>query len=473
MNLKIRQIISKKLIKKLNKSGNEHVLYFWNELKEEEKRKLLDDLNKVDFKKIKKYYYRFQNRKFNNLCLSPTEYFSIEKCHEKLFLKKIGEKALFANHVAFLTVAGGQGSRLDYNHPKGCYPVSPVKNKSLFQIFAEKIKYYSTFYNKDFYWLIMTSLENNEETEDFFKKNNYFRLKKDQIIFFTQGLLPSLTLDGRLILETKFSIYKNPDGHGGVIKALYKNGLLKFIKKSGIKYLVYFQVDNPLVDMCDPYFIGYHIFKKSEISTKVIEKQFPEEKLGIICKKNNKKGIVEYSDLKKKIMYEKDDAGKLKYLMGSIAIHIFNVDFLIRCSKNMKIHHAIKKVEGYSFDGEPVIKDMDALKFESFVFDVIPMARGAVFYETKRDEEFYPLKNKTGVDSIQTCKDGQNNLFKSWLNDSGLIKNDKLEGKIVEISPLFAPNKELFLKEVENNVEKINKFIFDEKGNVNDKIYIE
>ena len=462
----------KNIFKKIAKFNNEHVLYFWNELSAKKKENLMNEIDNIDFNLINFLYKKFKKSKKKNNNIEETKYLSIEERTKEF--KSIGINALKSNQVAFLTVAGGQGSRLGYNHPKGFYPTSPVKKKSLFRIFAEKIKFYSDYYNANLKWYIMTSEFNHQEILDYFNRNKFFSLNKDNIYFFRQGMFPSLTLDGKLILSEKYSIFKNPDGHGGILKALVKSGLLKEIIKQKIKHLSYFQVDNPMVNMADPYFIGYHIKQKSMVSSKVIKKLYPEEKLGVIGKINGKNSVIEYSDLSKEDMHAKNDNNELKYLMGSIAIHIFNVDFLNKFTKKMPIHFARKKIKGYDFleNKTPQITELDGIKFETFVFDAIPFAKKSIFFETEREVEFFPVKNKSGVDSIETSIIGQSKLFSNWLRMIGAW-NGKYNNQIVEISPLYAPDKELFLEKADKDSDKINRVVFDEKGIIRDKIYIE
>ena len=469
-----RNIEEERLIKKFIKYGHEHIFYFWQELGDKEKDEFINELQSIDLKKINEYFRNFKKQKTKEYKLEPTEYLSIKQKEKSKDLKSIGDKSLRSNQIGFLTVAGGQGSRLGYDHPKGCFPISPVKKKSLFQIFAEKIKFYSNYYKNDFNWYIMTSKFNYQETMDFFEKNNYFKLNKNNIFFFKQGMLPSLTLDGKLILSERNRLFLNPDGHGGVLKALLNSGLLHKMKDKGIKHLSYFQVDNPMVKMADPYFIGHHIQQKSMVSSKVIAKLYPEEKLGAICKKDKQNCVIEYSDLSKKETYAKNSEGQLKYLMGSIAIHIFDIKFLLNFTKKMPIHFAKKKINGYAFteNHNPIIKDVEGIKFETFVFDSIPLAKKSVFFETERDIEFYPVKNKTGLDSIETCIQGQSKLFVRWLSEAGLCKAEYNEQK-VEISPGYAPDKELFLEKVQKKADKIKKIVFDNNGNLNEQIYIE
>lgn len=461
------------VIKKLEESGNSHILYFYETLSEKEKNDLLDEVGSIDFDLIKKLFEDFKNQKKEPQNLKPADYYPIEITQNNRELKDIAEVSLRKGEVALLTVAGGQGSRLGYDHPKGCFPITPVRSKSLFQIFAEKIKFYSDYYKTQFYWYIMTSKENYDETLSFFKDNNFFSLNKEHIVFFKQGSLPTLTMDGKLILKDKNALFLNPDGHGGILNALSKNNIYQHMVKNGVKYLSYFQVDNPLTKIIDPYFLGCHIKENSKVSSKVIKKAYPEEKLGVICKKGQANCVIEYSDLSKEDMYAKDEKGNLKYLMGSIAIHIFNVEFLARLAEKLPVHFAVKKIKGYLSDGKGdfQISECEGVKFESFIFDVIPMADISIFFETTREVEFSPLKNREGSDSIQTCREAQSLLFLNWLKEAKLI--DKDYDINVEISPLFAPDVEIFLNKVQENFDKLKNVIYDRNNNVKENIYIE
>lgn len=474
MEIKGRNEKENTLIKTVVEYGHENVFHFWNELSDSEKDQLINDLEPIDFAQIKSYYGNFNKTESVDVELTPTDYLSIKDRSKAGNIKEIGEQALRNNEVAFLLVAGGQGSRLGYDHPKGCFDISPVKQKSLFRIFAQKIKFYSDYYQSQFKWFIMTSQLNYGETVEYFEKNDYFGLGKDRVIFFKQGMFPTLTMDGTLILSEKHRLFLNPDGHGGILKALLVNGLIDQMKNEGIKYVSYFQVDNPLVKPADPYFIGYHIQQQSRVTSKVIAKAYPEEKLGSIGKMNGKNGVIEYSDLPEDKMHQKNTAGELEYLMGSIAIHIFDVDFLMKFTDKMPIHFAKKSVKGYtnSTDDTSVYSEMDGIKFETFVFDTIPMADTSAFFETDREEEFYPLKNKEGVDSIATCLDGQKKMHFSWIQEAGLV-TDEYTGQSIEISPLFAPDREIFLNKVKENAEKIKNELFDDNGNLKTEIYIE
>lgn len=464
----------KRSIQRIFKYHQEHILHFWDELSEQEQKHLLEIAGAINFRKIQKYYKiaKTENKPINFSLLEPSDYVKQnDERREKFY--QLGSEALKSGKVAFLTVAGGQASRLGFDLPKGCFGISPITKKSLFQIFAEKIIFYSNLYNQPLKWFIMTSIDNFKTTVDFFSQNNYFNLDKKNVFFFKQGINPTVTSEsGDLILKNKSELFMNPNGHGGILGALTSQGYISQMEHLGIEYLSYFQVDNPLINMADPYFIGCHIDENSNISTKVIRKEFAEEKLGIAMQecKSTKRKIVEYSDIPEKIMKQQDENGNLLFNMGSTGIHIFSVSFIKKASSKLPIHIANKEMTlpniNNSDDPE---KKISVLKFETFVFDTIPLAKKAIFFETSRNEEFFPLKNKTGTDSIETCIDGQINLYRSWLKDLGCKDIDKIER--CEISPLFAPDRASFLEIANKKLSGIKEMIY-ENNNIKKEIYI-
>ena len=464
----------KRSIQRIFKYHQEHILHFWDELSEQEQKHLLEIAGAINFRKIQKYYKiaKTENKPINFSLLEPSDYVKQnDERREKFY--QLGSEALKSGKVAFLTVAGGQASRLGFDLPKGCFGISPITKKSLFQIFAEKILFYSNLYNQPLKWFIMTSIDNFKTTVDFFSQNNYFNLDKKNVFFFKQGINPTVTSEsGDLILKNKSELFMNPNGHGGILGALTSQGYISQMEHLGIEYLSYFQVDNPLINMADPYFIGCHIDENSNISTKVIRKEFAEEKLGIAMQecKSTKRKIVEYSDIPEKIMKQQDENGDLLFNMGSTGIHIFSVSFIKKASSKLPIHIANKEMTlpniNNSDDPE---KKISVLKFETFVFDTIPLAKKAIFFETSRNEEFFPLKNKTGTDSIETCIDGQINLYRSWLKDLGCKDIDKIER--CEISPLFAPDRASFLEIANKKLSGIKEMIY-ENNNIKKEIYI-
>lgn len=464
----------KRSIQRIFKYHQEHILHFWDELSEQEQKHLLEIAGAINFRKIQKYYKiaKTENKPINFSLLEPSDYVKQnDERREKFY--QLGSEALKSGKVAFLTVAGGQASRLGFDLPKGCFRISPITQKSLFQIFAEKILFYSNLYNQPLKWFIMTSIDNFKTTVDFFSQNNYFNLDKKNVFFFKQGINPTVTSEsGDLILKNKSELFMNPNGHGGILGALTSQGYISQMEHLGIEYLSYFQVDNPLINMADPYFIGCHIDENSNISTKVIRKEFAEEKLGIAMQecKSTKRKIVEYSDIPEKIMKQQDENGDLLFNMGSTGIHIFSVSFIKKASSKLPIHIANKEMTLPNINNsDNPEKKISVLKFETFVFDTIPLAKKAIFFETSRNEEFFPLKNKTGTDSIETCIDGQINLYRSWLKDLGCKDIDKIER--CEISPLFAPDRASFLEIANKKLSGIKEMIY-ENNNIKKEIYI-
>lgn len=464
----------KRSIQRIFKYHQEHILHFWDELSEQEQKHLLEIAGAINFRKIQKYYKiaKTENKPINFSLLEPSDYVKQnDERREKFY--QLGSEALKSGKVAFLTVAGGQASRLGFDLPKGCFGISPITQKSLFQIFAEKILFYSNLYNQPLKWFIMTSIDNFKTTVDFFSQNNYFNLDKKNVFFFKQGINPTVTSEsGDLILKNKSELFMNPNGHGGILGALTSQGYISQMEHLGIEYLSYFQVDNPLINMADPYFIGCHIDENSNISTKVIRKEFAEEKLGIAMQecKSTKRKIVEYSDIPEKIMKQQDENGNLLFNMGSTGIHIFSVSFIKKASSKLPIHIANKEMTLPNINNsDNPEKKISVLKFETFVFDTIPLAKKAIFFETSRNEEFFPLKNKTGTDSIETCIDGQINLYRSWLKDLGCKDIDKIER--CEISPIFAPDRASFLEIANKKLSGIKEMIY-ENNNIKKEIYI-
>lgn len=475
MNLIGKKRSEKRSIHRIYKYHQEHILQYWDELTENEQKHLLEIAGAINFRKIRKYYKasKTERKPIDFSSLKPSDYIKSQEKERREEFRQLGLNALKTGKVAFLTVAGGQASRLGTDLPKGCFKISPIKQKSLFQLFAEKIFFYSNLYSTPLKWFIMTSIDNHTATVDFFTQNNYFNLNKENIFFFKQGFNPTVTSEsGDLILKTKSELFMNPDGHGGILGALTSQGYISKMEHFGIEYVSYFQVDNPLINMADPCFIGCHIAEKSDISTKVIHKNFAEEKLGVAMQncKTAKRKIVEYSDIPKEIMQQKSENDLLYFQMGSTGIHIFSVPFIKKISSKLPIHIADKEIILPNLNNSAKQeKKIPVLKFETFVFDTIPLAKKAIFFETSRNEEFFPLKNKTGVDSIETCMEGQNNLYRSWLKDCGFKDTDKIER--CEISPLFAPDRAIFLETAKKKLSSIKEMIY-ENDNIKKEIYI-
>ncbi|MEI6861424.1 MAG: UDPGP type 1 family protein [Verrucomicrobiota bacterium] len=364
-----------------------------------------------------------------------------------------GEAALRSGRVAAFTVAGGQGTRLGYDGPKGTFPVTPVKRKPLFQVFAEKILAAGRRHGRAPRWFVMTSHANHQATEEFFTAHRHFGLDPSRVHFFRQGRMPAVGFDGKILLEAPDAIALSPDGHGGSLRALDRSGALDLMAREGADTISYFQVDNPLVRCLDPEFIGWHLLRDSEMSSKMVTKAGPEEKVGHFCTLGGKVAVIEYSEpeMKKKIT-EREAGGALRYRAGSIAIHVLDREFVRRMARggtnSLPFHRAEKKIPALDAAGRPVKPEREnGVKFEMFVFDALPFAKNPVVIETRRAEDFSPVKNADGADSPATCRADQLRQFARWLRTAGAsIETDAtgLPPFAIEVSPLFGTDEETF-----------------------------
>ncbi len=457
----------KELVRKIFTSKQEHVLEFWHELDEIRRENHLTRLSKVDFEllaRLIKENVQAASIDKKGREIAPPEVIGIPKTEEEKELyhkaRQAGEQALRNGEVAVFVVAGGQGSRLGYEGPKGMFEISPIMHKTLFQLFAEKIRATGRNYGATLPWFIMTSEENDSITREYFMEQDYFGLGKEDVFIFQQGMVPAIDTSGRLVLKERHELFMNPNGHGGSLLALYMSGAIEEMKKRGIKYIFYFQVDNPLVIIADPVFIGYHILNQADMSAKVLPKTCPEEKVGVYGYINGRMGVIEYSDLTKEEMYAKSPEGNLLYNAGNIAIHVLSVDFvehLNRGGLKLPYHVARKKITSHK--GE-----IDGIKFETFVFDAFAEAKRYAILEVRREDNFAPVKNREGVDSPATAQEMMIAQAAEWLEAAG-VKVPRKDGEdggkvdgIIEVSPLFALNKEEFVKKYKEMPKLISGF---------------
>lgn len=345
--------------------------------------------------------------------------------------------------VACFTVAGGQGTRLGYDAPKGTYPIAPLSGNSLFQLFAQSILRAQEKYGAEFLWCIMTSPMNHDATCDFFEDNDCFGLDPDQLLFFSQGTLPAVGFDGKVLLGDQGKLALSPNGHGGSLLAMRDSGALDTMRERGVRHISYWQVDNPLVHILDPLFLGLHELTGSEMSSRSLTKTGPFEKLGNFSMIDGKLGIVEYSDMPDELAQSTDEHGRLRFRAGSPAIHAFRREFVERITAGqlqLPVHRARKKVPCLTADGT-VCKpeEPNGIKFEMFVFDALPLADSPLILEADRYEQFAPVKNPTGVDSVQSCRDLLNRRTAKWLEQAGINVPRTADGApdcIIELSPL-------------------------------------
>ncbi len=460
------------IIQLFKDSGQGHVFTFFDELSADEQAGLIGQAGQIDLKEIDALVSELiQSKGEGNEAiadeLEPADFIPLPEkgdpaLWEEAFEK--GESALRTGRVAAFTVAGGQGTRLGYDGPKGTFGVTPVLKASLFQVFAEKILASTRLYGRPIPWYIMTSIINHEATVEFFEENDYFGLDPEKVHFFSQGLMPAVDADGKILLADKANIALSPDGHGGALRALVRSGAIREMEADGIDVISYFQVDNPLVRCIDPAFIGFHIMTDSELSSKMVPKAYAEEKVGVFCQRNGEALVVEYSDLPDKLATEVDESGDLRFRAGSIAIHIFSRAFVHRLGSGkdetakLPFHLAHKKVPYLDANGGMQTPDEpNAYKFEMFVFDALPFAANPTIIETAREDDFSPVKNAEGVDSARTCRDDQLRQFARWAAAAGITLTTDESGLpdiSFEVSPLFADNAERFVERWNGLAEK-------------------
>lgn len=382
-------MFKEQIIDLLKNQNQQHLLDHYHRLSPGEKNIFLEELQGLDLTLAFDWYRKFAQEKDSSrpfFEIQPAPIITISETAEEEIRRKeariLGESVIHKNEVAVLIVAGGQGTRLGFEGPKGAFRISPVKQKSLFQLFAECVKALSDRYRAAIPLLIMTNQENQQETQQFFAAHNFFNLDRQTIYFFNQGMLPTLTPEGQLILKNDTQLLANPDGHGGSLKALHTTGLLQLLMDKGFSELFYCQVDNPLVKIADPVFIGYHKMEGAEISTKVVRRQDPHEKVGIYGAINGQSTIVEYSDFRPEDYQALDAKGEIRHWAGNTAIHVISLPFIHRLNQHgfaLPYHRAVKEVEGRGRDG--LGAKMTGWKFETFMFDAIPLARKACCME--------------------------------------------------------------------------------------------
>ena len=309
------------------------------------------------------------------------------------------------NEYAFATLAGGQGTRLGHSGPKGTYYLELSHPKSLFEIMCDSLKDAYNKYGVYIPWYILTSEDNHEDTVNFFESNGYFDYPKDHITFFKQGMLPMALEDGKIILESKGKIKFASDGHGGIFEAMFKNNIIEKMKKEGTKWCFIGAIDNVLLKMVDPLFLGLAISKNVNVASKSIIKSYPEEKVGVFAKRNGRPSVIEYTELPENLRYLCDDVGELVYKDAHILCNLFSIDALEALEKlRLNYHFAYKKsayIDSMGVEHFPTLPN--AYKFEMFMFDAFSFFNDMLIFRTVREEEFAPIKNAKDIDCPETA----------------------------------------------------------------------
>ncbi|KAM7354221.1 UDP-N-acetylglucosamine pyrophosphorylase mmy isoform 1-T3 [Cochliomyia hominivorax] len=445
------------LHKRLTQVGQEHLLKFWDELNETERAQLQRDINELNLNELKLYFDRATTSLTQNGLklddrLQPipeSKVISIARSSEEILngYRDEGLKQISLGHVAVLLMAGGQGTRLGFAHPKGMYDVGLQSHKTLFRLQAERIlkleelAFEATGKKGIITWYIMTSEHTIQPTYDYFVANNYFGLNKDNVILFEQGSLPCFEYDGKIILDQKHRVARAPDGNGGIYRAMKQQGILDDMQKRGVLYVHAHSVDNILIKVADPIFIGYCVKENADCAAKVVEKSSPTEAVGVVAIVDGKYQVVEYSEISAKTAEMRNSDGRLTFNAGNICNHFFSTDFLQRIAstyeQELKLHVAKKKIPFVDNSGKRITPDKpNGIKIEKFVFDVFEFTQKFVAMEVPRDEEFSALKNadSAGKDCPSTAKADLYRLHKKFIEAAGGI----VHGEECEISPFVS-----------------------------------
>ena len=413
------------VIQLLKTYNQEHIIKLLKKLDEEKKVELIEQLNNIDFQQISEL---FENTKkeieIKENKIEAIKYLDKEKLtkNERELFDDLGEKVIISGQYAVVTMAGGQGTRLGHTGPKGTFKLDVYgKGKYLFEILAENLKEANQKYNTVIPWYIMTSKENNDDTQEFLEKNNYFGYDKNNVMLFKQGELPLVDTEGKMLIGKDLKVKEASDGNGGVFCSLRKTGMLSDMKERGIKWIFIGGVDNAILKMADVTLLGMAINKKVQIASKSVVKANPHERVGVFCKTNGHPKVIEYSELPEKMAEELDNNGELKYGESHIMCNLFTIDAIEKISKEPLIYHSAFKKNSYiDEEGKEVIPtDPNSYKFEAFIFDCFELFDDIAILRGKREDDFAPVKNKEGFDSPRTAKE----LYeKYWERQKQILK---------------------------------------------------
>jgi UDP-N-acetylglucosamine/UDP-N-acetylgalactosamine diphosphorylase len=436
------------LERQLTPFGQQHLLAYWEQLTEPERQSLAEQIERIDFAALRELLDKQQKPvDFAALAaraeLPPTYRLGASDNRVPATEARTAAIAAFSRgEVGAILVAGGQGTRLGFPHPKGMFPIGPVSKAPLFKILLERLLALARRYGRAVPLYLMTSPATHDETVAYLKEQRQFGLAADDVHLFCQAQMPAVEIGtGRLVLEDKDRLALSPDGHGGMLEALAKSGGLADMARRGLRHLLYFQVDNPIAEFCDPEFLGYHIVAYSEMTSQVVRKSDPLERVGNVVSVDGHLQVIEYSDLPEQVARLTNPDGSLRFWAGSIAVHVFDREFLERMQSNgggLPFHVAKKKVPHIDDAGRRVDPPTaNAIKFERFIFDLLPSAERAIVVEIDAAKGFAPVKNAPGEkhDTPEAVQAAMVALHTDWLRQAGATV---APGTPVEISPLFA-----------------------------------
>jgi len=444
--------LKRELLSVLAPCGQERLLRFWDSLDAGQRESLALEIRSIDFRLVAELFrqpdFKAAMRALAARGTSPPS-FALGDPRNRIApdaARQRGVESLRAGRVGVMLVAGGQGTRLGFKHPKGMFPIGPVSGKSLLQIHFEKVRAVARRYGVRIPLYLMTSPETHEETVAYLRGHERFGVPADDLCVFCQGTMPAVDArTGKVLLADRHHVALSPDGHGGMLAALARSGAMADAGRRAIRHLFYFQVDNPLVHVCDPEFLGYHVLSGSEFTSQVVRKQEPTEKVGNVVQVDGLLYVIEYSDLPDDVATRRAADGSLEIWAGSIAVHAMELSFLermVQAAGGLPFHQASKKVAHVDEQGNRVQPaEPNALKFERFIFDLMPSAQRAIVVEVDAARHFAPLKNASGKprDTAESVRAQLSAVHREWLRSAGF---DVAGDVPVEISPLFALDEE-------------------------------
>jgi UDP-N-acetylglucosamine/UDP-N-acetylgalactosamine diphosphorylase len=465
------QDVKKRLLDKLRPASQEHLLASWHRLTADEQRQLAQQIDDIDLDLFHDLQAEFRGSTAGENAAKtqwadlasralPPPAMRLDGSGVRFTpdaARAVGAELLRAGQVGMILVAGGLGTRLGFDQPKGLFPLGPLSNRTLFQIILEQLLAVSRRYGVRIPLYVMTSPATDEITRQYLTENRWFGLAPEDCRIFCQGTMWAVDdRFERILLESPDSLFLGPDGHGGMLAALAKSGCLADAQQRGVAHFFYGQIDNPLLQVCDELFLGSHVLAGSEMTTQVVPKREPLERVGNVVSVDGKVMVIEYSDLPEEFARQTTVGGPLKLWAGNLAVHALDVDFLVRsaCQKNaLPFHQARKKVRCLNAAGQIVEPDMpNAIRFEKFIFDLLPLAKNALVVEADAAEAFAPVKNSDSdaTDNPRLAKAAMMAQARRRLRTAGIDVADDIA---VEISPLWADS----IEEIRTKLPGITK----------------
>lgn len=392
-------------VKMLGEIGQEHLLKYYDELSVQEQQNLLAQIEETDFSVI-----RFMNTETKPLSrgkIEPLAAMQLGEIEEKKgHFTNVGLEAIRSNKVGAVLLAGGMGTRLGSDSPKGVYNIGVTKELYIFECLIRNLMRVTDLAGNPIYLFVMTSDKNHEETVSFFEKHNYFGYPGEYIRFFKQEMAPAVDYNGKVFLEEKGKMATSPNGNGGWFVSMDRSKVLDVVRETGIEWLNVFAVDNVLQNIADPCFVGACIEEDCMVGAKVVRKANPDEKVGVMCLEDGKPSIVEYYELTDEMRHQKDENGDYAYNFGVILNYLFRVSELERImSHELPLHRVEKKIAYVDEGGNRVKPEVpNGYKFEQLVLDMIHDMGTCLPYEVVREKEFAPIKNKEGIDSVESAR---------------------------------------------------------------------